>query len=75
MTGVQTCALPIYKSLVLVDDNKLKRNSLEILQKARDAILYTFMLLSSLDKDNMNNSISAISTTYLKIINTLNNSK
>lgn len=64
-----------HKSLVLVDDNKLKRNSLEIIQKARDAILYTFMLLSSLEKDNMNNSISAISTTYLKIINTLNNSK
>lgn len=60
-----------HKSLILVDDNKLKRNSLEILQKARDAILYTFMLLYSIDKKYSNDSISAINTTYLKIVNQL----
>ncbi|MGN1327599.1 MAG: LA2681 family HEPN domain-containing protein [Clostridia bacterium] len=58
-----------HKSTLLIDECKLKRNSIEILAKARDAILYTFMLLYSVNKDIENDSISTILTTYIKAIN------
>lgn len=58
-----------HKSLLLVDESKLKRNSIELLSKARDAILYSFMLLYSIDRNLNNDSISCIFTTYIEALN------
>ena len=57
-----------HKSLLLVDESKLKRNSIELLSKARDAILYSSMLLYSIDRDFNNDSISCIFTTYIEAL-------
>lgn len=57
-----------HKSLLLVDESKLKRNSIELLSKARDAILYSFMLLYSIDRNFNNDSISCILTTYIEAL-------
>ena len=57
-----------HKSLLLVDESKLKRNSIELLSKARDAILYSFMLLYSIDMNFNNDSISCIFTTYIEAL-------
>ncbi|MGN1268894.1 MAG: LA2681 family HEPN domain-containing protein [Candidatus Aphodocola sp.] len=57
-----------HKSLLLVDESKLKRNSIELLSKAREAILYSFMLLYSIDRNFNNDSISCIFTTYIEAL-------
>lgn len=58
-----------HKSVLLVDESKLKRNSIELLSKARDAILYSFMLLYSIDKNFNNDFISCVFTTYIEALN------
>ena len=55
-----------HKSLALVDETKLKRNASILLELARDAILYTFMLLHSCPSNTTDNLPSAISTTFSK---------
>lgn len=57
-----------HKSLLLVDESKLKRNSIELLSKARDAIIYSFILLYSIDRNFNNDSISCIFTTYIEAL-------
>lgn len=52
-----------HKSIYLVDDDKLKRNALILLERARNAILYTFMLLYSQPNNQNLEGISFIYTT------------
>lgn len=57
-----------HKSLVLVDDNKLKRNAKMLLEQTRDVILYTFMLLRSYSRERNPEEHSAISTAFLRAV-------
>lgn len=57
-----------HKSFALVDEMKLRRNAPMLLERVRDAILYTFMLLSSCPSNTTTNSPTAISTTFLKTL-------
>ncbi|MCI5702292.1 MAG: LA2681 family HEPN domain-containing protein [Erysipelotrichaceae bacterium] len=52
-----------HKSIYLVDGDKLKRNALILLERARNAILYTFMLLYSQPNNQNLEGISFIYTT------------
>lgn len=61
-----------HKSTLLVDESKLKRNSIELLSQTRDAILYTFMLLYSINKNFNDNNISCIFTTYIEALLSIN---
>lgn len=60
-----------HKSILYVKDSKLQRNSSMLLELARDAILYTYMLLHSCSKNDYNNA-TAIKTTYLAILADIN---
>lgn len=53
-----------HKSIVMVDDKILRRNTLHLLYEARNAILHTFMLLHSYSKD-AGDMVTAISMTFL----------
>lgn len=52
-----------HKSIFLVSEDKLKRNGLILLEKTRNSILYTFMLLYSQPNDKNYNGITTIYTT------------
>ena len=61
-----------HKSIYLVDGDKLKRNALIILERARNAILYTFMLLYSQPN---NQNLEGISFIYTTLFCALENKK
>lgn len=57
-----------HKSIALVEEDKLKYNSLCLLQRTRNVILHTFMLLHGYSKEMDYNMATATSTSFLKAI-------
>ena len=58
-----------HKSILKIDENQLKSHSIFLLKNIRDAILYSFMLLRSLNKNNISvDDYSAIANTYVNAI-------
>ena len=57
-----------HKSLCFVKEDKLKRNTDMLLELARDAILYSFMLLHSWSENMNYDAPSATATTFLRVV-------
>ena len=65
-----------HKSIFLVEEGKLKRNTSFLLENVRNAILYTFMLLYGYSENKDYETPSTISTTFFRaIINSIKNTK
>ena len=65
-----------HKSIFLVEEGKLKRNTSFLLENVRNAILYTFMLLHGYSENKDYETPSTISTTFFRaIIKSIKNTK